>query len=95
MIKFLFLQTFITFVSHLIKKMDMEDQLLRLERMIKEVRKNTVSFNTSNLIMLLKIANRQLEIEESGFGSNFKSGLRNMCEDLVEDLENGKKINLF
>lgn len=75
-----------------------EEILNRLDKLqleLEKAKKNKTNVLSDNLLLLIKLANIQLAERESSYGINYKSGLRSIAEDLIKDMESGKKLNVI
>lgn len=77
--------------------MTSEDILNRLDKLqleLEESKKNKVEVLSENLLLLLKFAKVKLAEREISYGIDYKSGIRSIAENLVDEMEKGKKLNI-
>jgi len=74
---------------------EINERLDKLKLELEEAKKNKTNVLSDNLLLLIKLGNIQLAERESSYGINYKSGLRSIAEDLIKEIESGKKINVI
>lgn len=75
-----------------------EEILARLDKLqleLEESKKNKVNVRYDTILTLIKLGNIQLAERELEYGINFKSILRKVAEDLIKEIESGKKLNII
>jgi hypothetical protein len=75
-----------------------EEILNRLDKLqleLEEAQKNKTPILVDNLLLLIKLGSMNLAERENSYGINYKSGLRAIAENLIKDMENGKKLNII
>lgn len=74
---------------------EINERLEKLQLELEEAKKNKVNVRYDTVLTLIKLGNIQLAERELEYGINFKSILRKVSEDLIKDMEKGKKINII
>lgn len=74
---------------------EINERLDKLQLELEESKKNKVNVRYDTILTLIKLGNIQLAERELEYGINFKSILRKVAEDLIKEIESGKKLNII